>query len=231
MAVREAGAHALRGGIFKPRTSPYSFQGWARRAWSCWSEARELTGLPIVTEVMREEQIPLLTKYVDVLQIGARNMQNFALLHAVGESQHPVLLKRGMMATVEELLMAAEYILSHGNRRVILCERGIRTFENCHPQHHRHQRHPGAQGADPPAGDPGPQPQHRQLELRVGDRAGGRCRRRGWLDHRSAPTPGRGPVGWRAVAQAERFAELVGQIKRVAEAVGRKVAPVNQPVH
>ncbi|MFM8322521.1 MAG: 3-deoxy-7-phosphoheptulonate synthase [Chloroflexota bacterium] len=129
-AVREAGAHALRGGVFKPRTSPYSFQGMGEAGLELMLEARQLTGLPLVTEVMREEQIPLLTKYVDVLQVGARNMQNFALLHAVGESRHPVLLKRGMMATVEELLMAAEYILSHGNRRVILCERGIRTFEN-----------------------------------------------------------------------------------------------------
>jgi len=130
VAVREAGAHALRGGIFKPRTSPYSFAGLGEEGLELLVEARELTGMPIVTEVMREEQIPVLTQYVDVLQVGARNMQNFALLHAVGESQHPVLLKRGMMATVEELLMAAEYILSHGNRRVILCERGIRTFEN-----------------------------------------------------------------------------------------------------
>jgi len=94
------------------------------------AEAREKTGLPIVTEVMSPEQIPLICKYADVLQIGARNMQNYTLLHAAGASQHPVLIKRGMSATVEELLMAAEYILSHGNRRVILCERGIRTFEN-----------------------------------------------------------------------------------------------------
>jgi len=128
-AVREAGAHALRGGIFKPRTSPYSFQGLGEEGLELLAEARQLTGLPIVSEVMREEQIPTLIRYVDVLQIGARNMQNFALLHAAGTSQHPVFLKRGMMATVEELLMAAEYILSHDNRRVMLCERGIRTFE------------------------------------------------------------------------------------------------------
>lgn len=128
-AVREAGAHALRGGIFKPRTSPYAFQGLGQAGLELLVEARQQTGLPIVTEVMREEQVELLTQAVDVLQVGARNMQNFALLHAVGESGAPVLLKRGMMATVEELLMAAEYILSHGNQRVILCERGIRTFE------------------------------------------------------------------------------------------------------
>jgi 3-deoxy-7-phosphoheptulonate synthase len=128
-AVKEAGAHALRGGVFKPRTSPYAFQGLGEAGLELLAQAREETGLPIVTEVMREEQIPLLVKYVDVMQIGARNMQNFPLLHAVGESGHPALLKRGMSATMEELLMAAEYILSHGNRRVILCERGIRTFE------------------------------------------------------------------------------------------------------
>ena len=128
-AVREAGAQALRGGAFKPRTSPYAFQGLGEEGLELLAEARELTGLPIVTEVMAPEQVPLVAKYADVLQIGARNMQNFALLNAAGESQHPVLLKRGIAATIDEFLMAAEYILSHGNRRVILCERGIRTFE------------------------------------------------------------------------------------------------------
>ena len=129
-AVREAGAHILRGGAYKPRTSPYSFQGLGEKGLELLAEARQLTGLPVVTEVMAPEQVPLVASYADVLQIGARNMQNYSLLHAAGESQHPVLLKRGMMATVEELLMAAEYILSHGNRRVVLCERGIRTFES-----------------------------------------------------------------------------------------------------
>jgi 3-deoxy-7-phosphoheptulonate synthase len=129
-AVREAGAHILRGGAYKPRTSPYSFQGLGEKGLELLAEARQLTGLPVVTEVMSPEQVPLVASYADVLQVGARNMQNYSLLHAAGESQHPVLLKRGMMATVEELLMAAEYILSHGNRRVVLCERGIRTFES-----------------------------------------------------------------------------------------------------
>jgi 3-deoxy-7-phosphoheptulonate synthase len=128
-AVKEAGAHALRGGAFKPRTSPYSFQGLEEKGLELLAEARQQTGLPVVSEVMREEQIELMTDYVDVLQVGARNMQNFALLHAVGESHHPVLLKRGMMAKVDELLMAAEYILSHGNQNIMLCERGIRTYE------------------------------------------------------------------------------------------------------
>jgi 3-deoxy-7-phosphoheptulonate synthase len=129
LAVKEAGAQALRGGAYKPRSSPYAFQGLGEEGLEILAEARQLTGLPVVTEVMAPELVPLVAKYADVLQIGARNMQNFSLLHAAGESQQPVLLKRGNSATIEELLMAAEYILSHGNRRVILCERGIRTFE------------------------------------------------------------------------------------------------------
>ena len=128
-AVKEAGAQVLRGGAFKPRTSPYSFQGLGEKGLRLLAEAREETGLAVVTEVMDPHKVPLVTTYADILQIGARNMQNYALLHAVGEAQRPVLLKRGMMSTIEELLMAAEYILSHGNGRVILCERGIRTFE------------------------------------------------------------------------------------------------------
>ncbi len=128
-AVKNAGAHILRGGAFKPRTSPYSFQGLGEEGLRLLALAREETGLPIVTEVMEPQMVPLVTSYADILQIGARNMQNYALLHAVGKAQRPVLLKRGMMSTIEELLMAAEYILSHGNDRIILCERGIRTFE------------------------------------------------------------------------------------------------------
>jgi len=128
-AVKEAGAHLLRGGAFKPRTSPYAFQGMGEAGLELLALAREETGLPVVTEVMEPDAIPLVSSYADILQIGARNMQNFALLHAAGEAQRPVLLKRSMMATVDELLMAAEYILSHGNHQVILCERGIRSFE------------------------------------------------------------------------------------------------------
>ncbi len=128
-AVKEAGATALRGGAFKPRTSPYSFQGMGEEGLQYLSEAREQTGLPIVTEAMSPEQVPLVAKYADVIQIGARNMQNYALLNAAGESTSKVLLKRGMMSTIEELLMSAEYILAKGNSQVMLCERGIRTFE------------------------------------------------------------------------------------------------------
>jgi 3-deoxy-7-phosphoheptulonate synthase len=128
-AVKEAGAQVLRGGAYKPRTSPYSFQGLGEQGLRILAEAREATGLLVVTEVMDPHLVPLVSAYADILQIGARNMQNYALLDAIGEAQHPVLLKRGMMSTIEEMLMAAEYILSHGNDRVILCERGIRTFE------------------------------------------------------------------------------------------------------
>jgi len=127
--VRDAGAHLLRGGAFKPRTSPYSFQGLGQEGLEYLAEAGAAAGLPTVTEVMAPEQVALVGQYADVLQIGTRNMQNYALLHAVGESDLPVLLKRGMMCTIEELLMSAEYIMSHGNRRMMLCERGIRTFE------------------------------------------------------------------------------------------------------
>jgi 3-deoxy-7-phosphoheptulonate synthase len=129
-AVKEAGATFLRGGAFKPRTSPYSFQGLGEKGLQLLAEAREATGLPVVSEVMSPRKVALVAIYADVLQIGARNMQNFDLLNAVGETQKPVLLKRGPSATVEDLLMAAEYILAHGNDRIMLCERGIRTFDN-----------------------------------------------------------------------------------------------------
>lgn len=128
-AVKQAGAHILRGGAFKPRTSPYAFQGLGLKGLELLREAREAYQLPIITEVLSPQEVTFVAQYADILQIGARNMQNYALLHAVGEIQKPVLLKRGLMSTIEELLMAAEYILSHGNTRVILCERGIRTFE------------------------------------------------------------------------------------------------------
>ena len=128
-AVRAAGAVMLRGGAFKPRTSPYAFQGLGVEALEMLAEVRRETGLPIVTEVMDTRQIDVVAEHADVIQIGARNMQNFALLSEVGRVQRPVLLKRGLSATVRELLMAAEYIMAQGNRDVILCERGIRTFE------------------------------------------------------------------------------------------------------
>ena len=129
LGVQHAGAVMLRGGAFKPRTSPYSFQGLGVAALEMLREVRAQTGLPVVTEVMDTRQVELVAEHVDVIQIGARNMQNFSLLSEVGRVQRPVLLKRGLSATVQELLMAAEYIMAQGNRDVILCERGIRTFE------------------------------------------------------------------------------------------------------
>jgi 3-deoxy-7-phosphoheptulonate synthase len=128
-AVKEAGAVGLRGGAFKPRTNPYSFQGLAEKGLELLALAREETGLAVVTEVMSIDQVDLVNRYADVLQVGARNMQNFNLLNAVGEQRKPVLLKRGMSATLEEFLLAAEYIMSRGNTQVMLCERGIRTYE------------------------------------------------------------------------------------------------------
>jgi 3-deoxy-7-phosphoheptulonate synthase len=128
-AVKRSGARVLRGGAYKPRTSPYSFQGLGRAGLELLAEAREETGLPIITEVMEPGDVDLVAAYADILQVGARNMQNFPLLKEVGRADRPVLLKRGLSGTIEEWLMAAEYVMSSGNFRVILCERGIRTFE------------------------------------------------------------------------------------------------------
>lgn len=129
LAAREAGAQVLRGGAFKPRTSPYSFQGLGEEGLRLLAEAREATGLPVVTEVLEPSQVDLVAAYADMLQIGSRNMMNFALLRRVAETDRPVLLKRGFAATIEEWLLAAEYILAGGNDRVVLCERGIRSFD------------------------------------------------------------------------------------------------------
>ncbi len=127
--VKEAGANFIRGGAYKPRTSPYSFQGLAEEGLKLLAAAKELSGLPIVTEVMNPQEVDLVAKYADIMQVGARNIQNFSLLKELGKIKKPVLLKRGMMTTISEFLMSAEYILSEGNQNVILCERGIRTFE------------------------------------------------------------------------------------------------------
>ena len=127
--VARNGAKLLRGGAFKPRTSPYDFQGLEEEGLKLLAKARQVTGLGIITEVMSDRDVGLVAEYADVLQIGARNMQNFALLKLLGKCGRPILLKRGMSATVKELLMSAEYIVAHGNQQVMLCERGIRTFE------------------------------------------------------------------------------------------------------
>ncbi len=128
--VKEAGAKILRGGAFKPRTSPYSFQGLEKKGLRFLAKAREVAGIPVVTEIMNPGDVDLIAEYSDILQVGARNVQNFALLKKLGKVKKPILLKRGMMTTITEFLMSAEYIMSSGNNRVILCERGIRTFED-----------------------------------------------------------------------------------------------------
>src|SRR5579863_2887840 len=129
LAVKESGAHLLRGGAFKPRTSPYAFQGLEEKGLRFLAIAREKSGLPVVTEVMESSQVDMVAEYADMLQVGARNVQNFSLLKRLGTVKKPIFLKRGLMTTIQEYLMSAEYILTHGNPNVVLCERGIRTFE------------------------------------------------------------------------------------------------------
>jgi 3-deoxy-7-phosphoheptulonate synthase len=223
IAVKEAGATALRGGAFKPRTSPYAFQGLGEEGLKYLAEARERTGLPVVTEVMDAAQIPLVCEYADVLQIGARNMQNYTLLHAVGRAQHPVLLKRGMSSTIEELLMAAEYILSHGNTRVMLCERGIRTFEtytrntfdiNAIPvlKHRTHL---------PVIADPS-HATGRWEYAEAASRGGGAAGADGLIIEVHLNPEKAVSDGMQSLTP-ERFARLVGSVRRVAEAVDRTV--------
>jgi 3-deoxy-7-phosphoheptulonate synthase len=223
-AVREAGAHALRGGAFKPRTSPYSFQGLGEDGLELLAEARQVTGLPIVTEVMTPEQISLVARYADVLQVGARNMQNYALLHAVGESQQSVLLKRGMMASIEELLMAAEYILSHGNRRVMLCERGIRTFEDATRNTTDINAVPVLKALThlPVVLDPSHSTGHWQYVNAIA-RAGIAAGADGLIVE-VHPHPELALSDGGQSLKPERFVELVTQVKKIAQAVGRSMA-------
>ena len=184
-AVKAAGAHILRGGAFKPRTSPYSFQGLGEAGLRILAEAREATGLPVVSEAIDVESVDLVEKYADAIQIGARNMQNFSLLKRVGKAKKPVLLKRGLSATLEEFLMSAEYILSEGNYAVILCERGVRTFSDFSrntldlsivPAVKQISHLPDPRGPVPRDGPPG---QGRPLEPRRGRGGGGRPDHRG----------------------------------------------------
>ena len=229
-AVREAGAHALRGGAFKPRTSPYAFQGLGEEGLKMLAEARQETGLPVVTEVMSIEQIPMVMEYADVLQIGARNMQNYNLLHAVGASQHPVLLKRGMSATVDELLMAAEYILYNGNKRVMLCERGIRTFETSTRNTTDINAIPVLKTLThlPVILDPSHSTGHWGYVTAVA-RAGIAAGADGLIvEVHSNPSEAFSDGG--QSLKPERFAEMVTQVRAIAQAVGRKLAPVHEPM-
>jgi 3-deoxy-7-phosphoheptulonate synthase len=220
-AVKEAGAVVLRGGAFKPRTSPYSFQGLGEKALKLLAEAREETDLLVVTEVMAPEQVRLVSTYADILQVGARNMQNYALLHAVGEAHRPVLLKRGMMSTMEELLMSAEYVLSHGNNRLMLCERGIRTFET----YTRNTFDINAVAMLkqlthlPVIADPSHATGHWELVGPVA-RAAVAAGADGLLIE-VHPRPEEALSDGGQSLKPRRFAELVEEVRRVAEAVGR----------
>ncbi len=227
-AVNEAGAHALRGGAFKPRTSPYAFQGMGEEGLEFLAEARQETGLPIVTEVMAPELVPLVASYADVLQIGARNMQNYALLHAAGESMHPVLLKRGMTATVEELLMAAEYILSHGNRRVMLCERGIRTFETVTRNTTDINAIPVLKALThlPVMLDPSHSTGNWEYVTAIA-RAGIAAGADGLIVEVHT-NPAEALSDGAQSLKPERFAEMVAQVSAVAQAIGRSIAPAHR---
>jgi len=223
-AVREAGATVLRAGAFKPRSSPYSFQGHGEKALQWMAEARDRYGLAVVTEVMAPEQVLLVSSYADILQVGARNMQNYSLLHAVGYSMKPVLLKRGMSATMEELLMAAEYIMSHGNYNVMLCKRGIRTFEkytrnttdiNAIPVLQELTHLPVI--VDPSHGTG-------KWEYVPAVAKGAVAAGADGLIIEVHPQPSKALSDGAQSLTPQRYAELMGQVRKVAEAVGRSIA-------
>ncbi len=228
-AVREAGAHVLRGGAYKPRTSPYTFQGLGEAGLELLALARAETGLAVVTEVMAPAQVPLVARYADMLQIGARNMQNYALLHAIGESQHPALLKRGLCATVEELLMAAEYILSHGNQRVVLCERGIRTFETATRNTTDINAVPVLKALThlPVILDPSHSTGHWEYVEAIA-RAAIAAGADGLIIE-VHPRPELALSDGGQSLKPERFADLVKQVSAIATAVGRSLAPARDP--
>jgi len=222
-AVKEAGASVLRGGAFKPRTSPYSFQGLGEEGLKMLRAAADETGLLVVTEVMAPEQVDLVCQYADILQIGTRNMQNYNLLHAVGESGHPVLLKRGMSSTIEELLLAAEYILSHGNYRVMVCERGIRTFETYTRNTLDINAVPAIKQLShlPVIVDPSHATGKWEL-VGAAARAAVAAGADGLLIE-VHPQPDKALSDGQQSLKPETFRELMHQIRRVAEAVGRTV--------
>jgi 3-deoxy-7-phosphoheptulonate synthase len=220
-AVKEAGATILRAGAFKPRSSPYSFQGMGEEALELLAEAREATGMPVITEVMSTEQVPLVSKYTDVLQIGARNMQNFPLLQAVGRTRIPVMLKRGLMNTAQEWLLSADYILSGGNRQVMLCERGIRTFETATRNTFDINAIPLLKGWThlPVLGDPSHGTGKWDLVSAVG-RAIIAAGADGLMVE-VHPDPAKALSDGAQSLKPERFADLVASIRQIAPAVGR----------
>jgi 3-deoxy-7-phosphoheptulonate synthase len=228
-AVRQAGAHALRGGVFKPRTSPYVFQGLGEEGLEYLAEARAETGMPIVAEIMSETQIELMLKYVDVFQVGARNMQNYNLLRAIGDTRTPVLLKRGLSATIEELLMASEYILSGGNERVMLCERGIRTFETATRNTTDINAVPVLKAMThlPVILDPSHSTGHVDYVTAIA-RAAIAAGADGLIIE-VHPDPEHALSDGRQSLRPEKFTELVKQVGQIAAVMGRKLAPVPNP--
>ncbi len=228
-AVKEAGASALRGGVFKPRTSPYSFQGLGEDGLEYLAEARAQTGLPIVTEIMSQVQMDLMVKYVDVLQVGARNMQNFNLLSAIGETQTPVLLKRGLSATIEELLMSAEYILAGGNKQVMLCERGIRTFETATRNTTDINAIPVLKNLThlPVILDPSHATGHADYVAAVA-RAAIAAGADGLIIE-VHPDPAHAVSDGKQSLKPEKFAALIKQVGQIAQVMGRSLASVESP--
>ena len=223
-ACKEAGAHILRGGAFKPRSSPYSFQGLGEEGLGLLAEAREATGLPIVAEIMSQVQVDVMVKYVDVLQVGARNMQNFNLLRAIGETRTAVLLKRGLSASVEELLMSAEYILAGGNNRVMLCERGIRTFETSTRNTTDINAIPVLKSLThlPVILDPSHSTGYSEFVAAIA-RAGIAAGADGLIVE-VHPDPAKAVSDGRQSLKPEAFAEMVKQVGQIAQIMGRKLA-------
>jgi 3-deoxy-7-phosphoheptulonate synthase len=224
--VREAGANALRGGVFKPRTSPYAFQGLGEEGLEYLAEARQQTGLPIVAEIMSQSQMEVMLKYVDVLQVGVRNMQNFNLLRAIGETRMPVLLKRGLSATIEEFLMSAEYILAGGNQNIMLCERGIRTFETATRNTTDINAIPVLKNLThlPVLLDPSHSTGHFDYVPAI-SRAAIAAGADGLLVE-VHPDPAHAVSDGRQSLKPEKFAEMVRQVAAIAGAVGRRITPI-----
>lgn len=229
-AVREAGANALRGGVFKPRTSPYSFQGLGEEGLEYLAEAREQTGMPVVVEIMSQTQLDVMLKYVDVFQVGARNMQNFNLLRALGETRKTVLLKRGLSATIEELLMSAEYLLAGGNKQVILCERGIRTFETATRNTTDINAIPVLKKLThlPVILDPSHSTGHADYVAAIA-RAAVAAGADGLIVE-VHPDPAHAVSDGKQSLKPEAFAEMIRQVKAIAEIMDRRIAPIKKPV-
>jgi 3-deoxy-7-phosphoheptulonate synthase len=229
-AVREAGANALRGGVYKPRTSPYAFQGLGEEGLGYLVEAREQTGMPIVVEIMSQTQLDVMIKYVDVFQVGARNMQNFTLLRMLGETRKSILLKRGLSATIEELLMSAEYLLAGGNQQVMLCERGIRTFETSTRNTTDINAIPVLKNLThlPVILDPSHATGHADYVPAIA-RAAIAAGADGLIVE-VHPDPARAVSDGKQSLKPEKFAEMVKQVTAIADVMGRRIAPIQNPV-